>query len=137
MGCCSGGSSDVSIEGDQCSVENQSKINLNNYTHFPGAVKQTDYTKSQVRTGWASELDRKRNISKTVYYNPSYVVLANHGNEESNLISGGSIFSTSFSNNFKRKKVEPEYESITTIRNRKGNKNSEHKKRNYFGSNQK
>ena len=137
MGCCSGSSSDASIGGDQCSVENHSKINLNNYTYFPGAIKQTDYTKSQVRTGWASELDRKRNISQTVYYNPSYVVLANHGNDKSNLRSGGSIFSAAFSNNLKRKMVEPEYESITTIRNRKANKNSENKKRNYFCSNQK
>ena len=118
-----------------CGIELHSKINLSNYTYFPGVVKHTDYTNSQVRTGWATEMDRKRRISTKIYYNPSYLLLASHGSEESDLRSTKSIFSASFSNLMK-KKEEPDYESITAIRNRKAATNSENKKKNYFGSDQ-
>merc|ERR1712080_247420 len=92
MGCCSG-SSDTSRGGERDFKHNKTRINLENYTYFPGAVKQTDYTKSQNRTGWASELERKRHIAETVYYKPTYSVLASHGSRESALRSNSGMFS--------------------------------------------
>ena len=133
MGCCSG-NGESSKGGNQYSVKNESRINLDNYTHFPGAIKQTDYTNSQARTGWASEMDRKRNISQTIYYNPSYVFLANHGNDESNLRCSGSIFSSTYFSNLKKNKKDVEYESIGSFKkNCNTDDKNDRRQRNYFG----
>merc|ERR1711962_619867 len=112
MGCCSGGSDDVhdcsdaqESRGSNSSAQIKPKINLDNYTYFPGTIRQTDYTNSQIRTGWASEMDRKRNISKTIYYSPSYVVLGHHGHNRSPRNSGESSISKYISRNpIERKK---------------------------------
>ena len=101
MGCCSG-NEDSSTKGSQHSGGNPHSITTTNYMYFPGASKHTDYTKSQVRTGWASEVDRKRHIMQTNYYKPSYVVLADHGDGKSISQSGTSTFSTLLSSNRKR-----------------------------------
>ena len=97
MGCCSGGSDEVKDEQEAQTTNTKSEINLDNYTHFPGTIRQTDYTNSQIRTGWASEMDRKRNISKTIYYNPSYVVLGHYDYAQSTSHPGGSTISKYFS----------------------------------------
>ena len=59
MGCCSGNETAKKNINEPHSVEPKPKIHLGNYTYFPGAIRQTDYTNSTLRTGWASESDRK------------------------------------------------------------------------------
>ena len=135
MGCCSG-SDNTSKGGEQDSKHIKPRINLENYTYFPGAIKQTDYTKSQNRTGWASELERKRHISATEYYRPTYSVLASHGNRESALRSNSGMFSSSFVN-YTNKKKEKNNSSTNAEKHGANNNDFEHprptNKKNYFG----
>ena len=141
MGCCSGGSDEVKDEQEAQTTNTKSEINLDNYTHFPGTIRQTDYTNSQIRTGWASEMDRKRNISKTIYYNPSYVVLGHYDCAQSTIYPEGSTISKYFSRN--------PTESLDTTDKKKNSKKDRYvrkdgseeiegpyvkKKRNYFGN---
>ena len=86
MGCCAGNETTKKNKNDSHSDEPKPNIHLGNYTYFPGAIRQTDYTNSTLRTGWASELDRKRNIAQTVYYKPSHSVMANYGRDGSSLL---------------------------------------------------
>ena len=135
MGCCSGGSDEVDNEHEAQITENKSKINLDNYTHFPGTIRQTDYTNSQIRTGWASEMDRKRNISKTIYYNPSYVVLGHYDCPQSTSHPDGSMISKYFSRNPTDKKKSSKKDRFVKMA---GCEEIEgpyfKKKRNYFGN---
>ena len=134
MGCCSGGSDDIKKGRESQAPESKPKINLDNYTYFPGSIKQTDYTNSQIRTGWASEIDRKRHISKTIYYNPSYVILGHYDCAQSTTNPGGSTISKYFSKNPTGKKMNSKKERFAL---KEGCKEVEgpyvKKKRNYFG----
>ena len=141
MGCCSGGSDDVydcsdaqGSRGSNSSTQIKPKINLDNYTYFPGTIRQTDYTNSQIRTGWASEMDRKRNISKTIYYSPSYVVLGHHGYIRSPRNTGDSSISQFISRNPIEKKKKTKKDRSLKIENCEEIKGPYIKKRkNYFG----
>ena len=135
MGCCSGGSDEDRNEQVAQITEAKSKINLDNYTHFPGTIRQTHYTNSQIRTGWASEMDRKRNISKTIYYNPSYVVLGHYDCPQSTNHPEGSIISKYFSRNStdkKKKSKKDRYVRKECCEEIEGPYVK--KKRNYFGN---
>jgi len=135
MGCCSGGSDESKNERESQMTETKSKINLDNYTHFPGTIRQTDYTNSQIRTGWASEMDRKRNISKTIYYKPSYVVLGHHDCAQSKSNPERSTISKYFSRNTIDRKKNVKKDRFQKI---EGCEEIEEpyikKKHNYFGN---
>ena len=134
MGCCSGGSDDANNKEVAPSTDTKPKINLDNYTYFPGSIKQTDYTNSQVRTGWASEMDRKRNISQTIYYNPSYVVLGHHGRGRLAENFAGSNVSKYFNRNTAGKNNDSKKTRFANIEKCEETEGPYiKKKRNYFG----
>ena len=138
MGCCVGNDTTKKNKNNSHSDEPKPKIHLGNYTYFPGAIRQTDYTNSTLRTGWASELDRKRNIAQTIYYKPSHSVMANYGRDGSSLLEEmSSIFAPSSRALSKEtgKNVEHHGSSSNAESIKLGGKtkDSEYKKTNYFG----
>merc|ERR1712113_1179762 len=103
--------------------------------YFPGSIRQTDYTNSQVRTGWASETDRKRNISQTIYYSPSYVVLGHHGRGRLAENFGGSNISKYFNRSMPGNNKDSKKERFAnTQRCEETEGPYKKKKRNYFGN---
>ena len=138
MGCCSGNETARKDINNPHSAEPKPKIHLGNYTYFPGSIRQTDYTNSTLRTGWASELDRKRNIAQTIYYKPTHSVIANYGPDGLSLLEEmSSIFAPSCRALSKGtgKNVEHHGSSSNAESIKFGGKikDSEYKKTNYFG----
>ena len=138
MGCCSGNETAKKNINDPHSAEPKPKIHLGNYTYFPGAIRQTDYTNSTLRTGWASESDRKRNIAQTIYYKPSHSVIANYGRDGSSLLEEmSSIFAPSsralLKGTGKNVGHRGSSSNAESIKFGGKTKDSEYKKTNYFG----
>ena len=128
MGCCSG-NTDSTSKGSLKTENNLYNPGSTLYTYIPGAVKHTDYTRSQARTGWTTEADRKRDIIQSNYYKPSYVVLVNHGKRKSPVQSKSSSFSTLTTTKGKKEK-EFRNEAIYAIPSKKSRPNNN----NYFGT---
>ena len=138
MGCCVGNDTTKKNKNNSHSDEPKPKIHLGNYTYFPGAIRQTDYTNSTLRTGWASELDRKRNIAQTIYYKPSHSVMANYGRDGSSLLEEmSSIFAPSSRSLSKGTGKNVEHRgspgNAESIKLEGKPKHSEYKETNYFG----
>ena len=73
MGCCSGTVKPSDEEGGAQSAKKPGVSSTQiSYTYIPGAVKHTDPTSSQLRTGWASERARKQHIKLKNYDTPTY-----------------------------------------------------------------
>ena len=138
MGCCSGNETAKKNINDPHSAEPKPKIHLGNYTYFPGAIRQTDYTNSTLRTGWASELDRKRNIAHRIYYKPSHSVNANYGLDGSSLLEEmSSVFAPSSRSLSKgtgqNVKNHGSPGNAESMKLEGKTKHSEYKETNYFG----
>ena len=141
MDCCSGNNKS-SEKGEASSSNKGCHHSTISYTYIPGAVKHTDYTSSQLRTGWAPERFRKRHIVRKVYEKPSHVVLLHHGNKPSwpmkKMSSSSSTRGTSEVQ--ARYKVDEDTTGNATTPiyatvNKENRKHTQNKAKNYFGTN--